>query len=189
MPVQRFDPALLGKRARRLGRIENEQCSGPPADFIIREITYSVGRTAVGRDKLAGQFIHPLLGFWVEWVEPVKPGEATEFEIDNCRKFQGLGRECPAAGAVEAPGEQTVAGFSRPICQSRGKGLPAVPNLAGLLALGIAAVQDIDPKAEKALAAGCSQPRDPGLGNQRPVARRRLREIRASPSWIRWIRG
>src|SRR5207245_7976113 len=154
-----------------------------------REIADPVGRPAVGRDKLAGQSIHPLFSCRVERIEPMKPCETAEFEIDDGRQRECVRRQRPAARAVEPPREQALPRLRRPIRPGRGERLPAIPNFAALLSLGVAAVENIDAEAEKPLATRGYQPRGPTIRGQRPAARRCRREISTSPSCATEIGG
>src|SRR5262245_14902280 len=181
MVAHQLDPSLLRKRARGLRRVEHEQRSGPPADFVIREIPDSVWRLPVGSDELAGEVVHPPLSCRIEGVEPVEPGEPPEFEVDYGRKFEGRRRQRPAAGAVKAPCEEAPARLGGPIGQGRSECLPAVPGLARLLAFGVTAVEDIDAETEKAISARRYQPPDAVFTCQPPAGRRRCREVNARP--------
>jgi hypothetical protein len=88
-----------------------------------------------------------------------------------------LRRQRPSSCAVEAPGGKAAAGFGSPVRYRRGERLPAVIDLAGLLAFGIAAVEDIDADAVEAIAARRLEPIDAVLGRERPAAGQRLVEI------------
>ncbi len=179
MLAQGLDPALFRRRARRLRRIKHKQRPGPPADLVIREVADAIRAVAIGGDQLSRERHHPRLGAGGKRVEPVKARLAPQFEIDDRRQAQHLRRQGPAAGAVEPPFRQPLTGGIDPLRPGRVERGPAVPDLAVLAAVGIAAVEGVDAEAEKGLAAGCHQPRDAMLGHQRPARRGRFRKIGA----------
>src|SRR5579885_1527688 len=152
-------------------RVVDEQRAGPPADLVVGEIADAVGRAAVGRDRLARHRHHPRRGLRRERVEPVKLGAAAELEVDDRRQAQPLRRQRPAAGAVEAPGEEAAAGGRDPGVKARREGVPGIIDLAAALALRIAAVEGIDAEAVEALAARRLEPGDAVLADNRPAAR------------------
>src|SRR5205823_3339434 len=104
-----------------------------------------------------------LLGLWRERVEPVELGAAPEFEVDDRRQPQLLRRQGPAAGAVKAPFGEPPAGLGDPVAEGRGECRPAVIDLAVLLTVGIAAVEDVDAQAVEPLAARRLEPPDATL--------------------------
>ena len=179
MVPQGLDPVLLGRRICRLHRIKDKQRAGPPADLVVGKITDPIGRIAVGRHELASERHHPRRGLWRERVEPVKARAAPELEVDNGRQVQFLRWQGPAAGAVEPPGGEAAAGRLDPGLLARRERRPAVIDFAGLLAKRIAAVEGVDPKAQKRLTAGRHQPGDAVFRGQRPARRRRLGEVGA----------
>ena len=182
VPAQRLDPALFGRRAGRLHRIEHKQRAGPPADLVVGEIADPIGVAAIGRDELAGERHHPGCGRRRERIEPVEARLAAELEVDDRRQAQDLRRERPAAGAVEPPGREPPSRGGDPLRPGRVERGPAVPDLAVLAAVGIAAIERVDAEAEKALAAGRHQPGDAVIGGERPARGRRSGQIRASQS-------
>src|SRR5215472_1243763 len=153
--AQQLDPTLLGDRASRLRRIEDKQRSGPPADLVVGEIADPVGSVAVGGNELASERVYPGLGLGRKRVEPMKAREPPELEVDDGGKFERLRGQRPAARAIKAPRKQPAAGLGGPICERRRKRCPVITGitLSDLLVLEFAAIEHVDAKAEKALAA------------------------------------
>src|SRR5439155_20059656 len=130
---------------------------------------------------ITGERVHPGLGLGSERVEPVKPRQPPEFEVDDRWESKHLRGQRPAARAVEAPREQPLPGLGGPIRERGCERLPAVAGISypDLLALEIAAVEHIDAEAEETLAARGYQPRHPVFLGERPAGGGRGRKIAA----------
>ena len=96
-------------------------------------------------------------------IEPMELRHAAQLQIGYLRQAQLPGRQRPAAGAVEAPIGQALAGILDPGVERGLEGGPAVPHAVIGEARRGTTIEHIDPGREEGLAAR----RSPAIGRRR----------------------